>query len=250
MITSGMKPTRWRRGRLWWTKQRVVAVFSYRFDAHLVPDLLANLDPIVDGWIAYDDRAASGIFSSEPQRRRALLSAARESGADWVLAVDPDERFENALAERIGRLVAARQNIAWGFHFRELHEPDRYRVDGVWGRKVQHRLFRSYDPGRYPEIDLHGPWLPKAEFRLKDSGLNLYHLKGIEPRRRSARRDLYNRLDPNGAHQAIGYDYLADETGMVLENIPARRGYRPAHVDDGGLWMADLAAEPAPPAQD
>ena len=245
MITSEMKPARRRRGRLWWTKQRVVAVFSYRFDAHLVPDLLANLDPIVDGWIAYDDRAASGIFSSEPQRRRALLSAARESGADWVLAVDPDERFESALAERIGRLMNVPRQIAWGFRLRELYTPDSYRIDGPWGRKIQHRLFRAYDIEAFPEKALHGPLVPSSGFKLRDSGLDLYHLKCIEPRRRTARRDLYNRLDPEGAHQAIGYDYLADETGIVLENIPAGRGYRPAHLDDGGLWMADLGAEPA-----
>ncbi|OWK19097.1 hypothetical protein AJ88_48455 [Mesorhizobium amorphae CCBAU 01583] len=58
---------------------RVIAVFSYRFDAHLVSDLIANLDPIVDGWIAYDDRkgrglsAASRFGGTRCWRRRATL---------------------------------------------------------------------------------------------------------------------------------------------------------------------------------
>ena len=170
--------------------------------------------------------------------------------SEQVSPVDPDERFETAVAERIGRLLTTRRPTAWGFRLRELYTPDSYRIDGPWGRKVQHRLFRPYDPDTFPEKALHGPFVPESCFRLKDSGLDLYHLKCIEPRRRSARRDLYNLLDPAGAHQAIGYDYLADETGMVLERIPAARGYMPPHVDDGGLWMADITTLPDTPARD
>jgi hypothetical protein len=40
---------------------------------------------------------------------------------------------------------------------------------------------------------------------------------------------------------SIGYDYLADETGVQLEPIPADRRYHPPHIDDGGLWMFDLS---------
>ena len=242
MMTVEMKPPRRRRGRWFWSRQRIVAVFSYRYDAHLVPDLLANLDAIVDGWIAYDDRAANEIFSSETQRRRALVAAAYEAGADWILAMDPDERLENAVASRIGRLINGSGHVAWGFRCREMYTPASYRVDGPWGLKMQHRLFGAYHPDRYRAQDLHGAWFPDdIGFRLRDSGLNLYHLKMIEPKRRVARRDLYNRLDPDRRLQQIGYDYLADEAGMILEAVPAGRGYFPAHADDGGLWMADLS---------
>jgi len=245
MITVEMKPPRRRRGRWLWSRQRIVAVFSYRYDAHLVPDLLANLDPVVDGWVAYDDRAADGIFSSEPQRRRALIAAAHEAGADWVLAMDPDERMENAVAGRIGQLTSGSRRNAWGFRLREMYTPASYRVDGVWGGKMQHRLFPAHRPDPYWSQALHGAWFPETlGFRLKDSGLNLYHLKMIEPKRRSARRDLYKHLDPDRRLQPIGYDYLADESGAVLEAIPTGRGYLPAHTDDGGLWMADLYDAP------
>ena len=244
MITVEMKPPRRRRGRWLWSRQRIVAIFSYRYDAHLVPDLLANLDPIVDGWIAYDDRAADDIFSSEPRRRRALIGAAHEAGADWVLAMDPDERMENAVAGRIGQLIDGSRRIAWGFHCREMYTAANYRIDGPWGRKMQHRLFRAYHPDRFRSIDLHGAWFPEdLGLKLRDSGLNLYHLKMIEPKRRAARRDLYNHLDPDRRLQQIGYDYLADESGAVLEAIPAGRDYLPAHTDDGGLWMADVSVD-------
>lgn len=243
MITIEMKPPRRRRGRWLWSRPKVVAVFSYRYDQHLVPDLIANLDPVVDGWIAYDDRASDGIFSSEPRRRLALIAAAHQAGADWVLAMDPDERLENAVAGRIGQMISGSRQVAWGFRCREMYTPASYRVDGPWGQKMQHRLFGAYHPDRYRSKDLHGAWFPDdIGLRLKDSGLNLYHLKMIEPKRRAARRDLYNRLDPDRRLQQIGYDYLADEAGMILETVPAGREYFPAHADDGGLWMADVSA--------
>ncbi|MBN9272169.1 MAG: hypothetical protein J0J15_18365 [Mesorhizobium sp.] len=245
MISSHIKPARWRRTRWGATRKRLLAVFSYRYDAQLVPDLLANIDPVVDGWIAFDDRAASGVFSSEPARRRALLGAACDAGANWILAIDPDERLERGVADAVGRLMAtSRRRKAWGFHCREMYTPDAYRVDGVWGDKVQHRLFSAYDAAEYQSADLHGQWFPPSGgFALRHCGLNLYHLKMIGPRRRAGRRDIYNHLDPRRDFQPIGYDYLTDEAGVRLETIARGREYHPPHVDDGGMWMADLAGE-------
>ena len=241
MISSEIKPKLPRWKTLLRRKQRVIAVFSYRFDAHLVPDLIANIDPFVDGWVAFDDRASTGVFSSEVGRRRCLLEAARQAGADWILAVDPDERFEAAVASEIATLTRKPGRIAWGFHFRELYAPQSYRVDGIWGAKIRHCLFRAFDPAERTDTGLHDLWYPRnAGFRELRSGLNLYHLKMIDPARRSARRDLYSFLDPDRRDQAIGYDYLADETGVRLEPIPAGRLYHPPHIDDGGLWMFDL----------
>jgi hypothetical protein len=58
--------------------------------------------------------------------------------------------------------------------------------------------------------------------------------------RREARRDLYNSLDPDRLYQSIGYDYLAEDEGAVLERIPRGRDYHPQHIDDAGLWMPSL----------
>jgi hypothetical protein len=241
MITVSVKPRPRERRMFLRRRQTVLAVFSYRYDAHLVPDLIANIDPLVDGWIAFDDRASTEVFSSEPLRQRTLLQAAREARADWILAVDPDERFEARTAARIARMTRKRGRVAWGFNLREMHSPDAYRIDGIWGKKKSFRLFRSFDPAEKVEADLHDVWYPRGGFREVHSDLNLYHLKMIEPRRRIARRDLYNFLDPDLRYQAIGYDYLADATGARFETIPAGRHFLPPHADDGGLWMPDVA---------
>jgi hypothetical protein len=225
-------------------RPRVVGVFSFRYDAHLVPALIANIEPFVDGWIAYDDRGATDIFSNETQRRTALLHAAREAGAAWALAVDPDERFEAALADKMVTLLDHAEARAHTFPVREMYAPDRYRIDGVWGVKRQARLLSLSEGVVTPPGDLHLPWstlIPNAH--LHHTEINLYHLKMITAERREARAALYNHLDPNRVMQSIGYDYLADNTGAEFETMAADRAYFPPHQDDGGLWMARVGPE-------
>jgi hypothetical protein len=219
----------------------VLAVFSYRHDAQLVPALLANIDPLVDGWIAYDDRASTDLFSNEVQRRGVLLRAALEARAGWVLAVDPDERFEASLSDEVRRLTARTDIDAYTFALREMYTPTHYRVDGVWGEKRQARLLSLARGISIPSGNLHLSWhsfIPQA--RLSNTHFNLYHLKMISPDRRKARAALYNHLDPDRSMQRIGYDYLADDRGMRLEAIAPGHEYRPPHDDDGGLWMPQL----------
>lgn len=224
-------------------KPRVLAVFSFRYDADLVPALIANIRPFVDGWAALDDRGAAAMFSQEVPRRLALLEAARNAGAEWALAVDPDERFERSLAAQMPSLLAHPEANAHTFAVREMYGPLHYRVDGLWGAKRHARLVSLKEGFITPPGDLHLSWSAfLAAPRLNNAPINLYHLKMIAPQRRRARAALYNHLDPDRAAQPIGYDYLADDAGAVLEAIPPGRDYDPPHLEDGGLWMA-----PVPP---
>ena len=234
MISARIKPGR--------DKPDVLAVFSSRYDAHLVPALLANIEPLVDGWIVYDDRNGEGVFSNEVRRRALLLNTARDAGASWALAVDPDERFENSIAAAMPALTSNASAGCYTFALREMYSENRYRVDGVWGQKRQARLLSLSQGVLTPNGDLHLSWssfVPAPN--LIDTDFNLYHLKMIAPERRKARAALYNLLDPEHRMQRIGYDYLTDETGAQFEPIPAGREFSPAHVEDGGLWMPQLA---------
>jgi glycosyltransferase involved in cell wall biosynthesis len=217
----------WRRQRL---RPIVLAVFAYRYDTEFVPELLQNIAPMVDGWVALDDRKSPEPFSSEPARRRILISRAKELGATWVLAIDPDERIEHGGAARIRSLTAERNRIVWEFSLREMFTASSYRVDGIWGSKMQGRLFPIFDGPLCSEQPLHGPWcVAPPGYSILSAGLNLYHLKMMSRHERGARRDLYSYLDPDNLCQPAGYDYLIDETGAVFEQIPFDRDFFPAH---------------------
>lgn len=221
---------------------RILAVYSFRFDAHLVPAMLRNIEPLVDGWLSFDDRQHDDtVISDEVPRRIALLEAAREAGAEWVLAIDPDERHETRLRRLLPRLLDGDAN-AYSLAFREMYTPTKYRVDGVWGAKRQVRLIRIADGivTDQPHGVYHMPWFDfLPEKRLRRADANIYHLRMITADRRKARAALYEGVDPEHRMQSVGYDYLADDSGLQLQRIPFGRGYRPRHVDDGELWSAD-----------
>lgn len=225
-------------------QERVLAVFCFRYDANLVPDLLVNIRPLVDGWVAWDDRSSAEFYSDEPTRRHRLLEAAKKAGADWVLAVDPDERFEPSLAEAMPRLTAAQGPMAYSFALREMFTSQHYRVDGVWGQKRQTRLFRLPAQWHPQPRPLHTPWdqmIPDVQ--VVDTDFNLYHLKMLTAERRAARAALYTHLDPDWKYQPIGYNYLADDSGAVLEEIASERTFTPPHIDDGELWMPPMTGK-------
>src|SRR5262249_12788855 len=163
-------------------------------------------------------------------------------GATWVLAIDPDERIELAGATRIRNLTGERQRVIWQFNLREMFTASSYRVDGIWGSKMQGRLFPIFDGPLCSEQPLHGAWCTApANYSIVPAGLNLYHLKLISHTRRLARRDLYHRLDPNRLYQKGGYDYLTDLTNAKYEPIAPARDFFPAHRETGNenLYMAD-----------
>ncbi|MBA3910784.1 MAG: hypothetical protein C0524_13130 [Rhodobacter sp.] len=218
----------------------VIAVFSYRYEAHLVPDFIANIRPFINGYVAWDDRAATAETTSEPERRNRLLAQARQMGARWILAADPDERIEASLAKRLPEMLAMGETNLWNFSFREMFTPDSYRSDGIWGRKIRISLFPVSAVGQDLHLALHGDWIASRRgFRVRDADTNIYHLRMATPGRRRLRRELYAAADPTRQFQAQGYDYLDDERGMVLEKIPKGREFEPAFQEDLGLWSPD-----------
>lgn len=133
--------------------------------------------------------AAPGAVLTK-QRKAVLRQAAREMGARWLLCIDPDERLEMATAERIKAMTRVIEPVAWRFALREMYTPTAYRVDGRWKKKSLTCLFPVLDGQMFSDAPLHGRRSPlNPDYKKRDSGLNLYHLKMIAAERRTARRD-------------------------------------------------------------
>jgi len=220
----------------------VFAVFSFRDDAHLVPNLIENIEPFVDGWIAGEEMAGSGRLASPHRVRKALLESAAEAGAQWILAVDPAERFESALADRIRDLTAVEGPVAYAFHLRSMYSSHTHRVDGRWGTQEGRRLF-SISPGFLYEREMPWDhWYPShVPYRYVHSGLNLYDFRTATAQRRRLKRDTYIYFDPLIAQRPFIHDYLISETGSRLEQNSPDCPYNPEFVEDHGLWS------PSPP---
>lgn len=220
-----------------------------------LPGFFKSVSPHVDGIIGLDDQSVDGsgdYVREQPKvlevltvahgvqeeledglNHRALTEAAWEHGADWLLGLDADERLEQDFRRRaereIDRAVALGHDALW-LHFRELwDEPDRYRVDGVWGQKRKACLYRADRGHVFDDKRVHAIWasMPVPQDDWPQADLAIYHLRMLDPADRAGRAARYERIDPDHAIQTIGYDYLLDESGLELERIPAGRGYVP-----------------------
>jgi hypothetical protein len=214
-------------------RPKLVAAFAFRYDEQLVPDLLKNIEPFIDDYVAWDDRQSGKKWTHEGELRRHLIDLASAKQPDWILIVDPDERFEKSAGNKIRKLIKTKNKIIYGFRFRELWSPEQYRVDGVWGQKIKYILFPLLPGQIFMDLHVHCQTSPQnPDYKRVVTDLNLYHLKMIDPQNRIDRVKLFNELDPSRKIQSIGYDYLADESGMVLEKIPDAKKYDPPYRED------------------
>ncbi len=235
-------------------RRRLIALVAFRDEMRFLPGFFADVGPQVDGIVALDDGSTDGsgdwvaaqpgvleLLRVEPGAQaeledgvnhRALTEAAWGHGADWLLGLDADERLERdfrARAEQeIDRAEAAGHDALWVW-FRELWgAPDRVRTDGLWGGKRKACLYRSDPAHVFDARRVHAHWASLATpvEQYPQGDLLLYHLRMIDAADRAARVARYDRIDPEHEWQAIGYDYLLDEQGIVLEPLPPGRGYR------------------------
>lgn len=162
-----------------------------------------------------------------------MIAAALRHGAQWIIAVDADERLERDFRRRAERVICRGRLFglkAFAVHFRELWDsPHQYRAEGVWGRKSQPRFFKALPDHRFDDRPLHGARAPLQGkvlglFPLAD--LILYHLRMVHREDREERRRRNEQLDPKARCQPrIGYSYLTDERGLELRAVPEERGY-------------------------
>ena len=227
--------------------QKICLVLCVYNEEESIPYCLKHIEPYIDFIVALDDGSTDKSKDvlktskklkyliekpeknevgewNETANREELLKKAKELGADWILAVDPDERFEKSFLKNLRSIVeSSDKSTVYGLHLRELWDNyDQFRTDGIWGRKINYCLFPLNGDIIYSirRTKLHHPWYPDylhGHERIID--YNKYHLKMITPEGRKKRANLYKALDPNNECQSIGYDYLVDENGLEIQKI-------------------------------
>ena len=140
-----------------------------------------------------------------------------------------------ALSERVEREVEAPDRRTWFLaqlgaldaHTRALAGQPLSYIDHV-------ERCLGYPPRRHADHEfddapLHGhkaPLQARVLGRFAPADLVVYHRAMLTADARAARRARYERLDPEAAHQAIGYAYLTDESGLRVAPLPPGRGWR------------------------
>lgn len=205
----------------------------------------------VDGFAEVDNRRQTGGWGHEgemrAQVRRAVFKAAGR-GPAWLLQLDPDERLQDDACVKvpaalnrathdvgIGRDRIDTRRCVFRFPLREMWSPTTYRTDNGWAaKKPRARLFyltREW-PQSFVKKPIHCRVAPMETAGVVDLDVWLYHLKNIEPANRTERAAAYLAADPTFRYQrreGKSWDWIADETGLVEESIPAGREFTPAY---------------------
>lgn len=213
---------------------KVAAVYARRREPQwLIDDLRTNLAPFADEILELDDRDRpdSEAWAHEGQLRARQRQMAIDSGADWVLIIDPDERLEDRAAAVLRPQMRAlrRQRVVLLLRLRELFAPNRYRVDGKWGLYRRGRLYPLH-PGQVMSTKpIHAPPCPVQDHRRVPVDVNLYHLKMIEEANRPARVAAYSGAEQQHGVAARRWAGMTRQAGMVLHAIPAGRRFSPPY---------------------
>lgn len=240
------RKTSWMSARASVVLVMIACLCVFRDEAAHLAGYLAHLRDYVDCFLACDDGSRDGggrIFSRERKcawlartkrsplpfhnevaNRLALLKKAREMGVDWILYADADTRVDLRFLPLIERYARPGRRAKYALRLRDLWDSRKtYRCDGPWGRKFSLTLFsldpfeRYWEPGR-----IHTPaHPPRQKGKIVNLEYNLYHLGSLTGKDRRRRVRIHKLADPDGIHQPQGYDYLADESGLVLEDVPA-----------------------------
>lgn len=212
-------------------KNKLVAVCGHKYEpSWLVDQMHENLSGWVDEVIVHDNRSDDKLWMHEGEYRLKLREMAKKAGADWILITSPDERWEKDAGKIIRPLIDYNKDkVIYNFNLREMFSPTHYRIDGVW-KKYRRRLYPLLPNQIIKYQPIQCPSMPQnADYEVKDVDVNIYHLKMIEPANRRLRTEVFKLLDPTNRFQGIGYDYLCDEYGCMLEEIPEGREYFPEY---------------------
>lgn len=209
---------------------KIVACLGWKYEPQwMIDDFKKNMS-WVDDFAILDCRGRDELWIHEGEYRLKLREMAAKKKADWILIASADERYEKNAGDTIRPLVEDNKNkVIYEFNLREMFTPTHYRTDGIW-EKYRRRLYPllpnqtvSYQPIQCPSMP------QNADYRIEKVDVNIYHLKMIEPENRIMRTRVFKELDKTNEFQGVGYDYLADDYGAVLEKIPKGREYLPKY---------------------
>ena len=232
---------------------KIIALLAFCNEENYLPGFFAHLRDYVSEFIVLDDnstdrsaeiaRAESNttlltVGTREPHpehfyevdNRRNILETALARSADWALACDADERYEKRFLESLP-ILTRKVKCAYALRVRDLWDSkDHYRIDGVWEAKVKFVLFPVLPfTDYYPSHTLHTKW-PAPNIPCSDENIldfNLYHLISLRRADRLARLRKFKTIDPESRYQRwLGYDYLADENGLKVAEIPSGREFQ------------------------
>jgi len=195
-------------------------------------------DGSTDGTVAVCHAALGGLphevisldrsrFDREHELRRIQWEHTLAAQPDWILNLDADERFEDAIRDHVRSLVDQVDVDAISFRMYDMWNETQYRSDGLWFGHTAHRILLLRPvPGMaadWPAADQHAGRFPPSAQQLAQwtCTVRLQHLGWATDEVRRAKQERYRRLDPDGRWgSAAQYASILDEDPRLVDFDP------------------------------
>lgn len=157
-------------------------------------------------------------FSNEVVLRKQQWEETAKTNPEWILSLDADQIFEDAIKNKLPRMLAAKDVDVYYFRWFDFWNEAQYRDDKFWcGHKNYYPMLVRYKPGieytwrETPQHCGHFP-LTVLQFPGKTSELRVKHYGWATPEDRLAKASRYKQLDPDAKYGSKGqYDSILDE---------------------------------------
>jgi hypothetical protein len=149
-----------------------------------------------------------------------------EAQPDWILVLDADELFEDAIRDHIRSLIDQTEVDAIQFRLYDMWNERQYREDAFWrAHEGYWTLLVRPNPGMldaWPAQNQHAGRFPAsaAGLRAWTCRIRLKHLGWMTPEERAAKAARYQQLDPEGRFGNRGqYDSILDPNPSLIDWI-------------------------------
>jgi glycosyltransferase involved in cell wall biosynthesis len=146
------------------------------------------------------------LFHRESELRAIQWQATLAKEPDWVLSLDADEVFEDAIRGEIRGLIDQTEWDAVAFRMYDFWDAEHYRDDEWWRA---HHIYRPFlirvlpgMPLDWPAAAQHAGRFPQSvmELPMRMSEVRLKHLGWSTARERHRKYERYRRLDPKAVY--------------------------------------------------
>lgn len=206
-----------------------------RHAASYVDEAVVIDDASTDDTVAVCERALVGLphtiirldqslFDREHELRQLQWRRTLEAQPDWILALDADELFEDAIRDHIRALVDQTEVDAIQFRLYDMWNERQYREDAFWrAHEGYWTLLVRPVPGmaeEWPAQNQHPGRFPSstAGLRAWTCRIRLKHFGWMRPEDRAAKAARYRSLDPEGTFGIKAqYDSILDEHPNLVD---------------------------------
>lgn len=213
---------------------KIAFACGWRYEPEWLLDDWKENTKWADFHIVVDDRGRDPKekWDNETLRYIKYREIAIELGADWLFVTAPDERLAPDAEQIVRKAMLNLDNIYYDVRVLELYTPTQYRCDKFWDNQYHATMYRIQPNQQFTPSTLHANPVPTTPY-LKPLILptDIYHLKHIEPESRKNRIKIFKEMDPEEKMGGLGegYDYLDDDEGIELCDIPKEKQFYPPY---------------------